>query len=113
MAVVSLGEADEQVRKGVELAVGELTGALERHGLTRIADLGVPFDPEQHEAVMHDEGEGDPIVGDVLRTGYALNGRVVRPAMVKVTRSGDDRAHEARQAHQERSRHDRAGEASE
>jgi molecular chaperone GrpE len=95
MAVVSLGEADEQVRKGVELAVGELTNALERHGLARIADLGVPFDPAQHEAVMHDEGEGEPIVGDVLRTGYALNGRVVRPAMVKVTRTGEDRAGEA------------------
>jgi molecular chaperone GrpE len=87
MAVVSLRSADDQVRKGVELAVGELTGALERHGLTRIAEPGVPFDPTLHEAVMHDEGEGDPIVGAVLRTGYALNGRVVRPAMVKVTRS--------------------------
>jgi molecular chaperone GrpE len=95
MAVVSLGEADEQVRKGVELAVGELTNALERHGLARIADLGVPFDPALHEAVMHDEGEGEPIVGDVLRTGYSLNGRVVRPAMVKVTRTGEDRAGEA------------------
>jgi molecular chaperone GrpE len=90
MAVVSLGSADDQVRKGVELAVGELTGALERHGLTRIAEPGVPFDPTLHEAVMHDEGDGDPIVGNVLRTGYALNGRVVRPAMVKVSRAAVD-----------------------
>jgi molecular chaperone GrpE (heat shock protein) len=89
MAVVSLGEADEQVRKGVELAVGALSSALERHGLARIADLDVPFDPNQHEAVMQDDGDGEPRVGDVLRTGYALNGRVVRPAMVKVTRAGE------------------------
>jgi molecular chaperone GrpE len=89
MAVVSLGDADEQVRKGVELAVGALSSALERHGLARIADLDVPFDPNQHEAVMQDDGDGEPRVGDVLRTGYALNGRVVRPAMVKVTRSGE------------------------
>ena len=82
MAVVSLGDADEKVRKGVELAVGELSSALER-----IADLDVAFDPNQHEAVMHDDGDGEPRVGDVLRTGYALNGRVVRPAMVKVVRS--------------------------
>ena len=88
MAVVSLGDADEQVRKGVELAVGALSSALERHGLARIADLDVPFDPNQHEAVMQDDGDGEPRVGDVLRTGYALNGRVVRPAMVKVTRAG-------------------------
>jgi molecular chaperone GrpE len=87
MAVISLGEAEDKVRKGVELAVSELTGALERHGLTRIAELDVPFDPNCHEAVMQDDGDGEPRVGDVLRTGYALNGRVLRPAMVKVTRS--------------------------
>ena len=96
MAVVSLGEADEKVRKGVELAVGELTSALERHGLARIADLDVAFDPNQHEAVMQDEGDGDPHVGAVLRTGYALNGRVLRPAMVKVTRTGPESTGEVR-----------------
>ena len=86
MALASLGDADEKVRKGVELAVGELVGALERHGLVRIADLGVAFDPNLHEAVLHDEGDGEPRVGDVLRTGYSLKGRVLRPAMVKVVR---------------------------
>ena len=92
MAVASLGNADEKVRKGVELAVGELTSALERHGLARIADLDVPFDPTLHEAVAQDDGEGEPRVGDVLRTGYALKGRVLRPAMVKVVRSGEERS---------------------
>jgi molecular chaperone GrpE len=87
MAVVSLGDADEKVRKGVQLAVGELNGVLERQGLARIAELDVPFDPNCHEAVMQDDGDGEPRVGDVLRTGYALNGRVLRPAMVKVTRA--------------------------
>jgi molecular chaperone GrpE len=101
MAVASLADSDEQVRKGVELAVGELASALERHGLARIADLGVPFDPTQHEAVMQDDGDGEPHVGDVLRTGYALKGRVLRPAMVKVVRSDEKRLD-----------HDRAGEAS-
>ena len=94
MAVISLGAADEKVRKGVQLAVGELASALERHGLTRIADLGVPFDPNQHEAVMQEDGDGDPHVGDVLRTGYALNGRVLRPAMVKVVRSSHQHRHD-------------------
>jgi molecular chaperone GrpE len=87
MAVANLGDADEQVRKGVELAVGELASVLARHGLVRIADLGVAFDPNQHEAVLQEEGEGEPRVGDVLRSGYALKGRVLRPAMVKVVRS--------------------------
>ena len=87
MALASLQNADEQVRKGVELAVGELVSALERHGLERIAALDVAFDPNQHEAVLQEDGEGEPHVGAVLRTGYALKGRVLRPAMVKVVRT--------------------------
>ena len=67
--------------------MGELVSALERHGLERIAQHGVAFDPNQHEAVLQDEGDGEPHVGDVLRTGYTLKGRVLRPTMVKVTRS--------------------------
>jgi molecular chaperone GrpE len=62
-----------------------LLGALEKAGLERIEALGKPFDPEEHEAVMHVEGEGgDPGVRDVVRAGYRLKGRVLRPAMVKV-----------------------------
>jgi molecular chaperone GrpE len=95
MAVASLADADEKVRKGVELAVGELTSALERHGLEQIAALGTEFDPNQHEAVMQDDGDGEPRVGGVLRTGYALKGRVLRPAMVKVVRSAADDSGEA------------------
>ena len=53
--------------------------------LERIEALGKPFDPEEHEAVMHVEGEGgEPGVRDVVRAGYRLKGRVLRPAMVKV-----------------------------
>ena len=80
------GDADEKVRKGIELVYAELVGVLERAGLERIDALGAPFDPNEHEAVMQDDGDGDPHVGDVLRTGWKLKGRVLRPAMVKVTR---------------------------
>ena len=91
LAVASL-DAGEQVdldklTKGVALAVGQLRDALERAGLVRIAAEGAPFDPEEHEAVMHEEGDGDPVVTDVLRPGYRLNGRTLRPAMVKVSRA--------------------------
>jgi len=49
----------------------------------------VPFNPEQHEAVMHVEGDdgdadADAIVSEVMRTGYTWKGRVLRPAMVTV-----------------------------
>ena len=76
----------ESVRKGVELVYAELLGVLEKAGLSRVEAEGKPFDPNVHEAVMQEEGDGEPVVADVLRTGYTLKGRVLRPAMVKVSR---------------------------
>jgi molecular chaperone GrpE len=91
LALKNLDTADsediENVRKGVELVHAELLGVLEKTGLSRIEAEGKPFDPNVHEAVMQDEGEGDLVVADVLRPGYTLRGRVLRPAMVKVTRA--------------------------
>src|SRR6478672_1140160 len=85
LALLSLGDdVDEKVRKGLQLVYAELYGVLERAGLERIDALGAPFDPNEHEAVAQDEGEGEPHVGDVFRTGWKLKGRVLRPAMVKV-----------------------------
>ena len=90
LAVVNLeGATDmDKVRKGVELVYAELLGVLEKHGLERVEAPGRPFDPNEHEAVMRDEGgEGDPFVAEVLRAGWKLKGRVLRPAMVRVTHS--------------------------
>jgi molecular chaperone GrpE len=85
LALGSGGTDLERFRKGVELVYGELLGVLEKAGLQRIEAVGKPFDPEEHEAVMHVENEdGEPGVRDVVRTGYRLKGRVLRPAMVKV-----------------------------
>ena len=80
------GDVDEKVRKGIELVYAELSSVMERAGLERIAAQDTPFDPNEHEAVMQDDGDGEPHVDDVLRTGWKLKGRVLRPAMVKVTR---------------------------
>ena len=79
-------ETDPGVRKGVELVFAQLVSALEGAGLERIEADGAPFDPNEHEAVMHEDGDGDPTVAATMRTGYRLKGRVVRPAMVKVTK---------------------------
>jgi molecular chaperone GrpE len=88
LAIASLDDdTSEKVRKGVELVYADLVSVLEKNGLERIDALGSEFDPNEHEAVMQDGGDGEPIVGDVLRTGWKLKGRVLRPAMVKVTRS--------------------------
>jgi molecular chaperone GrpE len=45
---------------------------------------GDPFDPTEHEAVVHEPGDEEPHVVDVLRAGYRWKGRLLRPAMVKV-----------------------------
>ena len=64
----------------------QLIAALERHGLERSDPESDPFDPEQHEAVMHEPSDevDEPTVVEVLRTGYLWKGRVLRPAMVRV-----------------------------
>jgi molecular chaperone GrpE len=84
------GDVDENVRKGIELVYAELSGVVERAGLTRVEAHGAPFDPNEHEAVMQDDGDGEPHVAEVLRTGWKLKGRVLRPAMVKVTRKTNE-----------------------
>jgi molecular chaperone GrpE len=72
---------------GVELVYAKLKDILAGEGLERIAAEGSPFDPERHEALMQSgSGEGEPVVGDVLREGYTLRGRVIRPSGVKVVR---------------------------
>jgi molecular chaperone GrpE len=88
LAIANIGgDTDvESLRKGVELVYAELLGVLERAGLEPINAQGEPFDPNVHEAVMQEDGPGEPRVGGVLRSGWKLKGRVLRPAMVKVTR---------------------------
>ena len=86
LALGILGDAEEKVRKGVELVYAELLGVLERAGLERIETDGAPFDPNVHEAVLSEDGDGDPVVAETMRGGYRLKGKVLRPAMVKVSR---------------------------
>ena len=70
---------------GVEPIWSALIGALSKQGLVALDLLDKPFDPSVAEAVVHEEGEGgEPVVVEVLRTGYQWKGRVLRAAMVKV-----------------------------
>ncbi len=76
----------EKFLHGVELVYAKLVETLRAEGLERIEAEGKPFDPERHEALMGSgSGDGEPVVDDVLRQGYTLKGRVVRPAGVRVT----------------------------
>lgn len=71
--------------EGVEPIWSSLFGALKREGLVALDLEGKPFDPAVADAVMHEDGDGgEPVVVEVLRTGYEWKGRVLRAAMVKV-----------------------------
>lgn len=74
--------------EGIDAVQAQLLSVLTGEGLTVLGTVDEPFDPGFHEAVMSEESGTDdqsaPVVADVLRTGYAWNGRVLRPAMVKV-----------------------------
>jgi molecular chaperone GrpE len=57
---------------------------LRKHGLEPIDLLGKGFDPNLADAVAHEPGDGgEPVVAEVLRSGYLWNGRTLRPAMVR------------------------------
>lgn len=71
--------------EGVEPIWSSLIGTLSKQGLVALDLLDKPFNPENSEAVMHEEGDGgEPVVVEILRTGYEWKGRVLRAAMVKV-----------------------------
>jgi molecular chaperone GrpE len=61
-----------------------LLGELKRQGLEALDLHEQPFDPTFADAVLHEPGDGAPVVSEVLRTGYTWKGKVLRPAMVKV-----------------------------
>ena len=72
---------------GVEMVLNQLKTALANHGLKEINPLGQPFDPHQHEAISHQPSKDvkEEHVMNVVRTGYTLNGRLLRPASVVVS----------------------------
>ncbi|MEY2580575.1 MAG: molecular chaperone GrpE [Ilumatobacteraceae bacterium] len=57
---------------------------LKKQGLESMNLHEQPFDPHLADAVLHEPGDGEPVVSEVLRSGYTWNGKVLRPAMVKV-----------------------------
>jgi molecular chaperone GrpE len=80
--------------EGMILVHKDLLGVLGSEGLRAIEALDQPFDPNRHEAVESHESEdvSEPTVVDVYRTGYELNGKVIRAAMVVVARPPESSA---------------------
>lgn len=86
---VEAGEAAGSYRKGVELIHAKLQDLLRKYRVRPIDALGAPFDPNIHQAVIHEESpdhrEGE-VIGE-LRKGYMMGDRLLRPAMVKVAKA--------------------------
>jgi molecular chaperone GrpE len=75
---------------GVELTERELMNALEKHGVKRIEPLGQKFDPNRHQAMYEVEDPSVPSgsVVQVVQAGYLIGERVLRPALVAVSKGG-------------------------
>jgi molecular chaperone GrpE len=80
----------ETLAAGMELTEREMLATLERHGIEKIVPLDEPFDHNLHQAMLEVEDPTKPAgsVVQVMQAGYVLNGRLLRPAMVAVSKGG-------------------------
>lgn len=78
----------DSIREGSELTLNMFIQVLEQQGLSQINPLGEKFDPEQHQAIsmIEEPGAESNTVINVMQKGFALNDRLVRPAMVIVAK---------------------------
>ena len=93
----SVDPALRNVIAGVQATERELQSVLERHGVTRIESLGKPFNADFHQAMMELQDPSVPAgtVVQELIPGYLLAGRLLRAAMVAVSKGGPPRTLEA------------------
>jgi len=83
-------EATKALLEGVELTERELMNVLEKHGVKRIEPLNQKFDPNRHQAMFEIEDASVPsgTVVQVMQAGYLIGERVLRPALVAVSKGG-------------------------
>ena len=83
------GNEEDPLLQGVRLTLSEVEKILERHNVEPIKALGEPFDPNFHQAMMQEESEDQPAntVVSEMQKGYKLHDRLLRPAMVVVSKA--------------------------
>lgn len=90
LAVAAAKQPNADVKSlvgGVEMVLAQLKSALASHGLKEVSPVGQSFDPHQHEAISHEPNadvKAEHVIS-VVRSGYSLNGRLLRPAAVVVS----------------------------
>jgi len=82
---------EASVREGVGLILRTLQGLMDARGVEVENPAGQPFDPERHQALVHEAapGHAEGTIVEVFQKGYLLGGRLLRPALVKVAK-GDE-----------------------
>jgi molecular chaperone GrpE len=84
---------DEKLVRGLEIVLERLRSVLEQEGLERVEAQGA-FDPHEHEAVSSSPGDvSEPTILEVVRPGYRLKGKTIRPALVHVTTPSEGEDH--------------------
>jgi len=81
------------LQQGVELTWKQLSEFLEKNGVNKIESVGGQFDPAKHEAVEYTFSDEHPenVVVEEIQKGYSLNNKVIRPAIVRVTKKTEAR----------------------
>jgi len=89
VAVDRENESVKSLLQGVELTLKSFSDCFRKFGIAQLDPLGEPFDPQVHQAmVMQENPNVDPdTVTAVMQKGYTLHGRVLRPAMVMVSKA--------------------------
>ncbi|WP_426414738.1 nucleotide exchange factor GrpE [Aestuariirhabdus sp. LZHN29] len=89
-------EAQKAMVEGMQMTLNMFQGALSKYGLVAIEAVGEPFDPQLHEAMsMQENADVEPgTVIAAFQKGYTLNGRLVRPAMVVVSKASQSKVDE-------------------
>jgi molecular chaperone GrpE len=84
-------EVSKPIAEGVELTLKSFLDAMGRFNIEKVDPVGEPFDPNMHQAmsmVENDQVEPNSVIA-VVQKGYTLNGRLVRPAMVMVSKASN------------------------
>ncbi len=87
-ALASQNQDADALRAGVELTLRQLVAAFEKSSVGEINPLEEKFDPHRHQAISQVEADGEPNrVINVLQKGYSLHERILRPALVVVSKA--------------------------
>ena len=84
---VTEGTKDDSLLEGVKMVAAQFESVLKQHGCVQIETVGVPFDPNQHQAIAQEPSNEHPpgVVTRAMQVGYKLHDRVIRPAQVFVS----------------------------